>query len=307
MIADTTHTTASTPSDDMRTHMLNRVSWGAILAGVVVALVTQLLLNMLGIGVGAASIDPGTGTTPSGSTFSIGAGLWWTISGILASFAGAYTAGRLSGRTADSTASWHGLTSWALTTLVILYLLTSTVGSLIGGAFSTLGSAAGGLGKAAGGTIQTAAQAAAPSLSNVSDPFSKIEQSVRGAASDQDPAAAKDAAVAAMRAVMTGDQAQAASARDRAADALAKAQGIPVDQAKAQVTQYEQQFRQASEQARQQAIAAADATAKAVSTGALFGFFALLLGGVAAWFGGRFGAVAPVHPVGVTTTTTRRV
>ena len=299
-MVETTHASAFTPSDDMRTHMLNRVSWGAILAGVVVALVSQLLLNMLGIGVGAASIDPGTGTTPNAGTFSVGAGLWWTVSGILASFAGAYTAGRLSGKTADSTASWHGLTSWALTTLVIMYLLTSTIGSIVGGALSSLGSAAGGLGSAAGGTIQTAAQAAAPSLSNVSDPFSRIEQSVRNAGAGQDPAAAKDAAVAAMRAVLTGDASQVASARDRASDALAKAQGIPVDQAKAQIAQYEQQFRQTTEQVKQQAVAAADATAKAVSMGALFGFFALMLGGVAAWFGGRYGAVSPIHHVGVT-------
>ena len=39
---------------------LTKVSWGAIFAGVAVALVVQLLLNLLGAGVGAAVIDPGT-------------------------------------------------------------------------------------------------------------------------------------------------------------------------------------------------------------------------------------------------------
>jgi hypothetical protein len=47
------------------------------------------------------------------------------------------------------------------------------------------------------------------------------------------------------------------------------------------------------EQARQQAMEAADTAARVVSRGALFGFFALALGAVAAWFGGRAGAVYP--------------
>ena len=104
--------------------------------------------------------------------------------------------------------------------------------------------------------------------------------------------------MAAVRAALTGDQAQAEAARTRAADALAKAQNIPVDQAKQQVQQYEQQYRQAADSAKQQAVQAAEATRKAVSRGALFGFFALLLGAVASWFGGRMGAVDPTLTLG---------
>lgn len=290
---DAAHMSPVTPGEDARSIMLNKISWGAVLAGVVVALVVQLLLNLLGLGIGAASLTAAGGDNPSAQTFSIGAGLWWTLSGVIASLAGAYAAGRLSGKPKENTAAWHGLTSWAFTTLVIFYLLSSTVGGVLGGAFNSLSSVAGGLANTAGGAVQTAAQAAAPSLSKVSDPFSSIEQSVRGASTGQDPAAAKDAAVSAMRAVFTGDQAQADAARNRAAEALAKAQNIPVDQAKGQVQQYEQQYRQAADSAKEQAKQAAELTRKAVSRGALFGFFALVLGAVASWFGGRMGAVHP--------------
>ena len=48
------------------------------------------------------------------------------------------------------------------------------------------------------------------------------------------------------------------------------------------------------EQVRQQATEAADTAATVVSRGALFGFFALALGAVAAWFGGRARAVYPI-------------
>jgi hypothetical protein len=292
---DAPHMSPVTPAEDVRTILLNRVSWGAVLAGVVTALVTQLVLNLLGIGVGAATLNPagGAGENPSASSFSIGAAIWWTLSGIIASFLGGYAAGRLSGRPKEGTAAWHGLTSWALTTLLIFYLLTSTLGSVVGSAYRGVSSALGGVTSAVGQTAQTAAQAAAPNLARVSDPFGAIEQQVRGATGGNDPAALRDAAVNAVRAAITGDQGQAQAARDRAAEAIARAQNIPVEQARAQVQQYEQQYRQAVDQARQQATEAADAAASAVSRGALLGSLALILGAVAAWFGGRAGAVDP--------------
>lgn len=292
---DAPHMSPVTPSEDARTIMLNRISWGAVLAGVVVALATQLILNLIGIGVGAATLDPagGAGDNPSASTFSIGAGAWFVVAGILASLAGGYAAGRLAGRPKESTAGWHGLTAWALTTLVIFYLLTTTVGGILGGAYRTVTSALGNVTQVVGSTAQTAAQTAAPSLAGAADPFSSIEQQIRGATGGNDPAALRDAAVAAVRAALTGNEQQAAEARDRAAEAVARAQNIPVDQARTQVEQYEQQYRQTLNQARQQATQAADTASTAVSTGALLAALSLILGAVAGWFGGRMGAVEP--------------
>ena len=43
--------------DDRRTMLCNRISWGAVLAGVAVSLVMQLLLNVLGVGIGMSSLD----------------------------------------------------------------------------------------------------------------------------------------------------------------------------------------------------------------------------------------------------------
>ncbi|WP_222185171.1 hypothetical protein, partial [Geminicoccus harenae] len=247
------HMSPATPADDARTIMINKISWGAVLAGVVVALVTQLILNMLGIGFGAGVLDPATGDNPAASSFSIGAGLWFVVSGILASLAGGYAAGRLAGKPKESTAGWHGLTAWALTTLLVFYLLTSAVGGILGGAYRTMTSALGGVASTVGSTAQTAAQVAAPNLADVTDPFASVEQSIRGATGGNDPAALRDAAVAAVRATVTGNEQQAEEARERAAQALARAQNVPVDEARTQVQQYEQQYRQTVEQAQQQA------------------------------------------------------
>jgi len=290
---DAPHTSPVTPDEDARTILLNRVSWAAVLAGVVAMLVTQLILNMLGIGVGAATLDPGTGDNPSVRSVSVGAGIWYALSGIIASFVGGYAAGRLCGRPKESTAGWHGLTAWALTTLVIFYLLTSALGSVAGGLYSGLSSALGGLGRTATTAAQTVAGAAAPALSQAADPFGAIERQVREATGGNDPAALRDAAISAVRAALTGDQARAQQARDQAAQTLARAANIPVEEARNRVQQYEQQYRQAAEQARQQAVEAGRTAARTASRAALWGSIALILGALAAWFGGRAGAVHP--------------
>lgn len=279
-------------SDDVRTIMLNEISWGAVFAGAVVGLVAQVILNMVGVGIGLSTVHAVGGDSPSASAFSVGAGIWWVISGIVAAALGGYMAGRLSGKPSHSTTSYHGLISWAVSTLVVVYLLSSAASGLIGGAMSTASSALSGAGKAVGGSVQTAVQAAAPSL-NMSDPLSAIEGQVRSASGGQDPAALRDAASSAVKAAVSGDPAQQAAATDKAANAVAKAQGIPVDQAKAQVLQYQQQYKETVAKAKEQAKEAADATAKTVSRGALFSALALLLGALAAFFAGQASAVNP--------------
>lgn len=270
---------------DAHTIMVNSVSWGAIFAGVVVALVTQVLLTMLGVGIGIATLDPGAGNSPEASTFSIGAGIWYVLSGIIAAFVGGYIAARMSGKTVATTGALHGLTTWALTTLVVLYMLTTAAGSLIGGVFSGVTSAVGNIG-------QTVAQAAGPALEDV-NPLQAIENQVN--ATGTDPEALNAAAVNAIRTLVTGDEANAEQARQQAAQALASARGIPLPEAEAQVQQIEQQYQQTVDQAQQTAAETADAAASIVSTGAILAFIALVLGAIAGWLGGRSGVVHPVY------------
>jgi hypothetical protein len=274
----------TTASDDAHTILLNKVSWGAIFAGVVVALVVQVLLTMLGAGIGVATLDPGTGDNPEASTFSIAAGIWYILSGIVAAFVGGYIAARTSGKTLPTTGAFHGLTTWALTTLLVLYFLTSTVGTIVGGAFSGIASAVGGL-------SETVAQTAAPIVAEA-NPLEAIEAQVRSTGTD--PEALNNAAIDAMRALIMGNEADANAARQNAAQTLAAARNIPLEQATQQVTQMEQQYHQAIERAQQQATEAAETAASVVSTGALLAFASLVLGAIAGWFGGRSGVVHPV-------------
>ncbi|MEL6063002.1 PhnA-like protein [Methylobacterium sp. DCY52] len=278
---------------DTRAVLLNHVSWGAIFAGAATALVTQVIVNLVGVGVGLASVGTTAADNPSASTVSLGAGLWFVASGLVASLAGGLIAGRLSGKPLPGAAALHGLVSWAVTTLVVLYLLTSAASGLVGGTLSTVSGVLGGASNLVGGTVQTAAQAAAPSLSKISNPLEGIEQRVREQSAGQDPQAARDAAVAAVRAVLTGDPAQKEQARSRAADALAKAQGITPDQARAQIDDYQKQYEQAVSTAKQKAEAAAATAKSAAMQGAFYAAIALILGALAAFLGGRLGAPKP--------------
>ena len=265
----------------------HRISWGAVFAGIASGLVVQLILSILGLALGLSTVDPTSDGTPSASTLSLGAGIWWIVSGIVAAAIGGYLAGRLSGKSNRTTAGFHGLVSWASTTLVVTFLLSSALGSVVSGTVGAASGILGGAGHLVGGSVQTAAQTIAPSLSQMRDPLSGIEGQIKATTDGQDPAQLRDTAASAVKAALTGDAAEQQQAADRAAEALAKARGIPLDQAKTQVAQYRQQY----QQAKAKAAEVAQATAHATSQAALGLVVSLLLGAVAAFFAGRAGAM----------------
>jgi hypothetical protein len=268
-------------SDEWHTYLFNRASWGAIVAGVVAALVIQLLLNLLGIGVGAASLSVANPVdNPDASTFSIGAGIWWTLSGIIASFCGGVVAGRLCGAAKVNTARWHGFVAWCVTTLVIFYLLTSALGGIVGGSLSALGNTLGGAARTATSAVSGAVQGA---------DTGGLEAQVRSLVNPSDTQSIQNSLVRYIRASVSGDQQAANAARDDAVNGLARVANISPEEARNRVNQAEQQYRQTVEQAKQQATHAADVARRNAARAGIFGFIALVLGAIAAWFGGGIG------------------
>jgi len=78
-----------------------RISWGAIFAGAIIALATQLVLTLIGTAVGLATLNPATGQNPSGTTLGIGAGAWLVIRCFWAATSLGGSAGRLTGGCTD--------------------------------------------------------------------------------------------------------------------------------------------------------------------------------------------------------------
>ena len=166
-----------------------RVSWGAILTGVVVALAAQVLLAMLGAGIGLASLEPTqVGDNPAASGMGIGAAVWWALSGILAAGAGGWVAARLAGVPSRQIGLLHGLAVWAVATLVVLYLLSSTATALVGGAFNVVGRTLSGVGGAAGSAASSVAE-------QFGNPLQALQDEIRGAAGpNTDPRGGRSAA-----------------------------------------------------------------------------------------------------------------
>ena len=263
---DAPHLSPISPAEDARTILINRVAWGAVFSGVAMALAVQVVLNLLGIGIGAASIDPLQGDSPSGAALTAGALIWLMISGIIASFVGGVTAGRLAGEPRESTAGWHGLTSWAAATLVIALAITLGGGALIGGTMNLAGISGAGY---AGAKQRTGAPV--PGFGDMINRATGVNTNAAG-----------NAAASAGTAIATGNPADASAAREQAAQSLAQSKGIPIEQARAEVRSDEMSVRQAT-----------DVAAKNVSRGALMSALALMLGALAAWFGGRIATVKP--------------
>jgi hypothetical protein len=117
-----------------------RISWGAIFAGAAVALVVSVVLNLLGFGIGAVAVDPAE--AGQAQAIGIGAGIWTIVVSLVALFFGGWIAARLSGRARRMEGILHGLVTWSLVTLAVLWMVTTAVGTLVGGAFGVVGEVA---------------------------------------------------------------------------------------------------------------------------------------------------------------------
>lgn len=130
------HTPSVTPAETIRMTLLNRISWGAVFAGMAMGFAVQLILNLFGIGFGIAALETTTDTAAVTTTaFSATAALWWTVSGLIAAGIGGVTAGRLAGEPKRSTAGWHGLISWAASVLFLTALMGTAAGAVTAGPF----------------------------------------------------------------------------------------------------------------------------------------------------------------------------
>ncbi|MER3421857.1 MAG: hypothetical protein C4293_00135, partial [Nitrospiraceae bacterium] len=116
-----------------------RIRWGAILAGLFTGITTQMILTLLGLAVGAWSINLQESQPMQGVP--IGTGIWTGISMLISAFVGGYVAARMGGVYLRLDGIYHGIVVWAVNWLVFAWLATTAMSILIGGVFNTFGSA----------------------------------------------------------------------------------------------------------------------------------------------------------------------
>src|SRR5258707_1993751 len=130
--------TTTTSGGDLH-HTQQRISWAAIFGGVILVVAVQLLLSLLGAGIGLGTVNTNLGSTPTASSLGIGAGVWWVVSSYIALGLGGYVAAWFAGIEIRFDGVLHGLTTWGIATLLTIYLLTSAIGGIIDGGVSALG------------------------------------------------------------------------------------------------------------------------------------------------------------------------
>ncbi|MGF1523273.1 MAG: hypothetical protein ACFBSF_13235 [Leptolyngbyaceae cyanobacterium] len=106
----------------------DRVRWGPIFAGIVVAIAAQLVLSALGASIGAML---GAGGTAAGSV-SLGVGIWAIISLLVSLFLGSWVMASTCGPMNKKTAMLNGTILWATTLAVSAWLLASGVSGTFG-------------------------------------------------------------------------------------------------------------------------------------------------------------------------------
>jgi hypothetical protein len=267
------------------THTHRRISWAAIFGGVILVVAIQLLLGLLGAGIGLGTVDTHAGSTPTATSLGIGAGVWWVLSSCIALLAGGYVAAWLAGIEIRFDGMLHGLVTWGIATLLTFWLLTSAIGGIIGGGFSALGSVASAAGAGVSDAAKPMAQAAGVSPDMLQQQAQAYLQPTNPDPASMSPQDAQKA-VATNLATYAGGGADAPAAKERVINIMAAQMKISHDEAAKQFDDAQTKLKQTRDQALQTARDAADASAAAASKTSFAGFGVLLLGAIAAAIGG---------------------
>ncbi|MFD2513679.1 hypothetical protein ACFSRY_07360 [Pontibacter locisalis] len=305
---------------------IKRISWGAVFAGLVVALVLQLTLSLLGLGIGIGSIDPVEEQNPM-SGLGTGTLIWWIVSMLVSLFAGGWVAGRLAGMPTGFDSILHGILTWSLFTLLTFYLLTTAVGRVVSGVGSVVGDTLSLAGQGIAAVAPQAAEAVQSRLESSGVDFQTIKQEARqilqqtgkpelqpenieqearqagNAVQNQAGEAAADpqSAGSTFDEVMNrlyGQGSDIASAADKEAAVnvvmarTGKSREEATEVVNSWISTYEQaktQFKETRAQIGQRAQQIGGSVADAVSKAAIYAFFGLLLGAIAAAVGGKVG------------------
>ncbi|WNC95445.1 hypothetical protein RI103_37755 (plasmid) [Paraburkholderia sp. FT54] len=116
---------------------LPRLSWGSVIAGVILSLIVYLMLSVLGAAIGTSALSPISRPNPL-QGFGFGSGAYLIVMTVIAVFIGSYFAGRCA-----PVLGWlHGLLAWAVMILMVIYGATSLVGSAVSAAGSVASSSA---------------------------------------------------------------------------------------------------------------------------------------------------------------------
>ncbi len=287
------------------TGRLHRISWGAVVAGMVLGVVIQMTLYLLGVTVGAVTVNPLTEQDPLAG---LGTGLviWDAASTLIALFAGGWVAGRLAGIPSQADGAIHGLVVWAMSVIVSVLIFSTALGSFLNSTANLLGQSAEAAAALVGAvapevteTVETAADAIGLGI----DPAVVREQVLSAVSADTDieidvtddeafTQALADFAIAA-----TQEDGLTPNDREALQDGIANSTTLTeteieqvVAAVESNVNDFAAEVEQTAEQVQQQAAVIAENAAETIAAIAGILFASLIVGVFAAGMGGFVGA-----------------
>lgn len=268
-----------------KTDARKKISWASIWAGALIGIVLLILLNLLGLGIGFGALDITEEQNPA-KGLGTGAGIWYLLSSLIALFAAGWVSGRLAQTRKLFDGALHGILTWCVITLASLYFLTTTIGSIIGGAGRLVGNTLSTLGQVSGKVISAAAPAIGDKMQDVdlsdlrnngtTEEVINMFKEAKG-----DPSKVDRTKLASIIATQTG-KSQAES--EKTADSL--------------ISKYQSasaKLASTTADIKEKGKKAADDVAAAASKTFILSFFAFLVGAVAAWFGARIGTASKAN------------
>jgi hypothetical protein len=270
----------------VRPDMRRRISWGGVFAGLFLVLAIQLLLSLLGFGIGLSMVQPGQGGAPNAGAIGIGAAVWWVVTYLIALVLGGFTAARLAGVARRFDGVLHGLVTWAFALLVTFYLLTTAVGGVIGGAFGVVGHVLSGAGQGLKAVAPEVTKAAGISPDQIRQQSKELLQPTDPSKMSNEQAAAQ---IAKNVGVYLAGGSGAQQARNRIVAIMAAKLGISKDEAGRRFDQWISHFNKTKSHVVQGAKQTAGQAADVLSQASIWAFVALLLGAIFSGIGGAWG------------------
>jgi hypothetical protein len=113
----------------------NRVQFGPIIAGVLTAIATLLILTVLGLAIGSSALEP----RDAGKGLGFGAAAWGIASALIAFFLGGWVAAKTAAVAGAGSGIINGLMVGAAIIVIVLWLTGTGVSSIIGTLGSNIG------------------------------------------------------------------------------------------------------------------------------------------------------------------------
>ncbi|ACG73825.1 conserved hypothetical protein [Anaeromyxobacter sp. K] len=121
---------ASSEIEERGAGILPRLSWGAVIAGVLLALAVHVVMGLIGGAIGFAAQPADSGALGAG------AAIWALLTPFVATLLGAWLAVRMAGRYDEAGSNLHGVMVWCIGLLAGAVFLTGTLatGAMAAGA-----------------------------------------------------------------------------------------------------------------------------------------------------------------------------